>query len=136
MLRDAILRATDEELRGRLTHVVTVCSSGIATPTLECILGPELGLPANVGVDVAGELALNGKLHLDFAVGVDLSSLQNGISADELFVTLNDLTITGEIDAEVTRSGTNKEDKPSSSSRSIGVLKPLVGLAFAAVFTL
>lgn len=47
MLKKAVEDAADESLRQRLTHVVTVCSSGIATPTLECLIAPDLGIPAS-----------------------------------------------------------------------------------------
>ena len=46
MLADAAGRAADPSLRRRITHVVTVCSSGIVTPTLECLIASELGIPA------------------------------------------------------------------------------------------
>lgn len=47
MLAEAAKKAAPPALRERITHVVTVCSSGIATPTLECPIAPELGLPAS-----------------------------------------------------------------------------------------
>ena len=47
MLAEAAAKAASPALRKRITHVVTVCSSGIATPTLECPISPELGIPAN-----------------------------------------------------------------------------------------
>lgn len=90
MLAEAAKKAAPPALRERITHVVTVCSSGIATPTLECPIAPELGLPANArrvpvfglgcgggaaGLGIARDLALSSPDACVLVQVVELTSL-------------------------------------------------------------
>ena len=55
MLHSAAARALTPQLARQVTHIVTVSSSGIATPTLECSLMPALELsPAALRIPVFG----------------------------------------------------------------------------------
>ncbi len=65
---------------------------------LDTFLHKQIGLPDDITVDIGGELALGGSLSTSFKLGVDLGSLQNGITADELFVELDNLTFTGSLE--------------------------------------
>ena len=47
LLAQASAEAAPPGLRERITHVVTVTSSGVATPGLECFMSSEFGLPSN-----------------------------------------------------------------------------------------
>ena len=58
----------------------------------------KLGLPDEVTVDLEGAVDLAGMLSLDFAIGIDLSSLEDGVSFDEIFLEVNDMTFSGTID--------------------------------------
>lgn len=63
MLLAAAERAVPQDLRDGITHVVTISSTGIATPSLECDLLQALGLPTNIrripvfGLGCAGGVA-------------------------------------------------------------------------------
>lgn len=90
MLADAARGAADGSLRKRITHVVTVCSSGIATPTLECVIASELGIPASArrvpvfglgcaggaaGLAIARDLALSAPDACVLLLVIELTSL-------------------------------------------------------------
>ncbi|MFT7676796.1 MAG: alkylresorcinol/alkylpyrone synthase [Planctomycetota bacterium] len=47
LLAEASANAAPPELRERITHIVTVTSSGIATPSLECSMAADIGLPSS-----------------------------------------------------------------------------------------
>ncbi|MDC0934714.1 DUF4347 domain-containing protein, partial [Pirellulales bacterium] len=67
---------------------------------VEDFLHNDINLPDAVTVDTEGSIHLAGDFAIDFALGVDLGSLEDGITLDELFIQLNDLTITGELETE------------------------------------
>ena len=90
MLHKAVERAVPEELRSRLTHIVTVTTSGVATPSLECELMPKLDLALNArrvpvfglgcaggvaGLQTAGDLARSRPDALVLFLCVELTSL-------------------------------------------------------------
>lgn len=92
MLRDAALQAADAGLRERVTHVVTVCSSGIATPTLECLIADDIGVPASARrVPVFGLGCGGGAAGL--AVARDLARSAEGGCVLLLVVELTSLTL-------------------------------------------
>ncbi|MGK7957965.1 MAG: DUF4347 domain-containing protein, partial [Crocosphaera sp.] len=57
-----------------------------------------IGLPQDIEVAFDSDLNLIGNLSLDFAVGVDLGDLQDGFTDDDLFIQLNDLTLSGGVE--------------------------------------
>ena len=90
MLTEAAERALPTAARSRVTHVVTVSSTGIATPSLECHVVPALGLPADVrrvpvfglgcaggvaGISIARDLAASSDDALVLLLCVELTSL-------------------------------------------------------------
>lgn len=92
MLADAARRAADASLRRRITHVVTVCSSGIATPTLECLIASELEIPASARrVPVFGLGCAGGAAGL--AIARDLASSSTDACVLLLVIELTSLTL-------------------------------------------
>ena len=81
------------------TLKLTGSSPPIDLGLLDEFLHEEISLPDDIAVDIDGELILGGSLSTAFKLGVDLSSLQDGITLDELFVELDDLTFTGQLQA-------------------------------------
>lgn len=90
MLTDAAERAAPHAVRGRVTHVVTISSTGIATPSLECDVIPALGLSNDVrrvpvfglgcaggvaGISIARDLAASSDDALVLLLCVELTSL-------------------------------------------------------------
>jgi len=90
MLSDAAERAVPPALRSRVTHIVTVCSSGIATPSLECGVIEDLGLAPDArripvfglgcaggvaGLAIARDLARSAPEALVLVLCVELTSL-------------------------------------------------------------
>lgn len=72
LLREVAARAVPRPLRSRVTHVVTVTSTGVATPTLECSFWNELGFsPAARRVPLFGLGCAGGCAGL--AVAADLA---------------------------------------------------------------
>ena len=92
MLAQAVEKAADPSLRQRITHVVMVCSSGIATPTLECLIAPGLDIPANARrVPVFGLGCAGGAAGL--AIARDLASSSPDACVLLLVVELTSLTL-------------------------------------------
>ena len=73
--------------------------STTVSPDLEGFLR-SVGLPDAVGVEFDADLLLEGNLDLDFAVGIDLGSLEDGISNEDLFLQLNEFVISGGISTD------------------------------------
>lgn len=92
MLADAAGRAAGASLRSRITHIVTVCSSGIATPTLECLIADDLGIPASARrVPVFGLGCAGGAAGL--AIARDLASSSADACVLLLVIELTSLTL-------------------------------------------
>ncbi len=67
---------------------------------LEKFLRDHVQLPESVSVDIDGLLQLGGTLAADFRLGLDLGNLEQGITFDDMFIELNNLTVEGKLLAQ------------------------------------
>ncbi len=94
MLLEAAERALPQDLRDGITHVVTVSTTGIATPSLECDVLQALGLPDSVrripvfGLGCAGGVA-------GLQIARDLAQGSPDVRVLLLVVELTSLTLLG-----------------------------------------
>ena len=66
---------------------------------LDAFLRDHVNLPENVDLNIGGDLNLGGSLSVDFRLGIDLGSLEDGITFDEMFIALDDLSVEGTLTA-------------------------------------
>ena len=58
----------------------------------------DLGLPDVLDIETGGDLLLEGEVDLNFEVGVDLGSLEDGFKDEDFFIRLNEFLLFGGID--------------------------------------